>query len=124
MNLKAEYPRFHLNEIANIVYVHSGRKPDVRTVRGILEASALPLKIVRLFDPYHEIPDGRERRIAVVSLHSSGWIGGDGLSVEYAGQTLSRYDVSLSSKRVQRSTKRLLEDVSNPRLFATRYGRS
>ena len=52
------------------------------------------------------------------------WIGGDGLSVEYAGQTLSRYDISLSSKRAQRSAKLLLEDVSNPRLFATKYGRS
>ncbi len=73
VSLKAEYPPFNLNEIANIVYVHSGRKPDVRTVRGVLEGSALPLKIVRLFEPYHQIPDGRERRVAVVSLHSSGW---------------------------------------------------
>ena len=73
VSLKAEYPPFNLNEIANIVYVHSGRKPDVRTVRNVLEGSALPLRIVRLFDPYHEIKEGRERRVAVVSLHSSGW---------------------------------------------------
>ncbi len=72
VSLKAEYPPFNLNEIANVVYVHSGRKPDVRTVRGVFEGSALPLKIVRLFDPYHEIAQGRERRVAVVSLHSSG----------------------------------------------------
>lgn len=51
------------------------------------------------------------------------WIGGDGLAVEYAGQTLSRYDVSLVSGKADR-VKRSLEDVSNPRLFATRYGRS
>jgi len=73
VSLKAEYPPFKLNEIANIVYVHSGRKPDVRTVRNVLQGSALPLKIVRLFAPYHEIKEGRERRVAVVSLHSSGW---------------------------------------------------
>lgn len=73
VNLKAEYPPFNLNEIANIVYVHSGRKSDVRTVRNVLEGSALPLKMVRLFAPYHEIPEGRERKMAVVSLHSSGW---------------------------------------------------
>ena len=73
VGLKAEYPPFNLNEIANIVYVHSGRKPDVRTVRGVLEEIALPLKVVRLFEPYHEIEEGRERRIALVSLHSSGW---------------------------------------------------
>ena len=65
--------RSDLNEIANIVYVHLGRKPDVRTVRSVLAESALPLKIVRLFDPYHEIREGRERRLAVVSLHSAGW---------------------------------------------------
>ena len=52
------------------------------------------------------------------------WIGNKGLSIEYAGQTLSRYDVSLSSKRAQRPEKQSLEDVSNPRLFATKYGRS
>ena len=51
------------------------------------------------------------------------WIGNEGLSVEYAGQTLSRYDVSLVSKKAGR-VKRSLEDVSNARLFATRYGRS
>ena len=49
------------------------------------------------------------------------WIGGDDLSVEYAGQTLSRYDISLSSKKTRRSAKHSLHDVSNPRLFATRY---
>lgn len=73
VNLKAEYPPFNLNEIANIVYVHSGRKSDVRTVQNVLEGSALPLKIVRLFAPYHRLPKGRERRMAVVSLHSTGW---------------------------------------------------
>lgn len=40
------------------------------------------------------------------------WLGDDGLAVEYAGQTLSRYDVSLSGAMK-------LEDVANPRLFAT-----
>lgn len=73
VRLKAEYHPFNLNEIANIVYVHSRRKPDVRTIRSVLAESALPLKIVRLLAPYHEIEEGRERRMAVVSLHSSGW---------------------------------------------------
>ncbi len=49
VNLKAEYPPFNLNEIANIVYVHSGRKPDVRTVRNVLEGSGstVPCSILR-----------------------------------------------------------------------------
>ncbi len=45
------------------------------------------------------------------------WLGNDGLVVEYAGQTLSRYDVSLSPGEGK------LEDVTNPRLFATKYQR-
>jgi putative transposase len=43
------------------------------------------------------------------------WLGGDSLSIEYGGQTLSRYDVSLSSGSAK------LEAVRNPRLFVTEY---
>jgi len=43
------------------------------------------------------------------------WLSNDGLSIEYGGQILSSYDVSLSSG----ATK--LKDVTNPRLFVTRY---
>ena len=42
------------------------------------------------------------------------WLGGDSLSIEYGGQTLSRYDVSLSLGAK-------LESVTNPRLFASPY---
>ena len=40
------------------------------------------------------------------------WLGGGEMAVEYAGRTLSRYDVLLS-----RDT--MLEEVMNPRLFST-----
>ena len=43
------------------------------------------------------------------------WLGIDGLVVEYGGDTLSRYDVSLSSGETK------LEAVTNPRLLATKY---
>jgi hypothetical protein len=43
------------------------------------------------------------------------WLGNEGLSVEYGGRTLSRYDVSFSPGSGK------LEDVSNPRLFVTSY---
>lgn len=42
------------------------------------------------------------------------WLGEGEMAVEYGGQTLSRYDVSLS-----REAK--LEAVTNPRLFASPY---
>jgi hypothetical protein len=42
------------------------------------------------------------------------WLGDGEMAVEYAGRTLSRYDVSLS-----RDAK--LDAVTNPRLFASPY---
>ncbi len=73
VDLKAEYPPFNLNEIANIAYVVFGRRPDVRTVRQALSEEAWPLKLQRDYPPYHEIPNPRERRTAVVKLHARGW---------------------------------------------------
>lgn len=43
------------------------------------------------------------------------WLGDGEMAVEYAGRTLSRYDVSLSRDAE-------LKAVNNPRLFATPYG--
>ncbi|MBA4116933.1 MAG: hypothetical protein H0X71_11005 [Rubrobacter sp.] len=42
------------------------------------------------------------------------WLGDGQMAVEYGGQTLSRYDVSLSREA-------RLEAVTNPRLFVTPY---
>jgi len=44
------------------------------------------------------------------------WLGTDDLSVEYGGQTLSRYDVSFSPGR-----RKGLKEVTNPQLFASRH---
>ena len=51
VDLKAEYPAFNLSEIANIVYVVFGRRPDVRTVRKVLDEEAWPLKLGRDYPP-------------------------------------------------------------------------
>jgi transposase len=73
VDLKAEYPPFNTNEIANIAYVVFDRRPDVRTVRQVLSEVAWPLKLERDYPPYHEIEDPKERRRAVVELHARGW---------------------------------------------------
>src|SRR5215217_867757 len=73
VDLKAEYPGFNLNEIANVCYVLFGRRPDHKTVRRVLAEEPVPLRMGRRFPPYHEIPERRERRLAVVALHSEGW---------------------------------------------------
>jgi putative transposase len=73
VDLKAEYPGFNPNEIANACYVRFGRRPDRKTVRRVLEEEAIPLRFVRRFASYGEIAEGRERRLAVVALHAEGW---------------------------------------------------
>ena len=72
VDLKAEYPPFNLNEIANVVHSCFGRKPDVRSVRRVLDEEALPLKLVRNYPRYHEM-DSYERRAAIVELRVDGW---------------------------------------------------
>jgi len=73
VDLKAEYPRFNLNEIANVVRAAFGRKPDVRSVERVLEEEPVPLKMVRRYPPYHEAEDVREARAAIVALRLDGW---------------------------------------------------
>jgi len=73
VDLKAEYPSFNLNEIAGAVYVRFGRRPDHKTIRRVLAEEPIPLRFVRCYPPYHDIPERRERRAAVVALHAEGW---------------------------------------------------
>ena len=73
VDLKAEHPALKNNEIKNIVYVRTGRRLGNHTAARILSEEVVPLKLSRLFEPYHEIEDSRERRGAVVALHLDGW---------------------------------------------------
>ncbi len=73
LDLKAEYPRFNLNEIANVVRAAFGRKPDVRSIERVLEEEPMPLRMVRRYPPYHEAGDVLEARAAVVALRLDGW---------------------------------------------------
>jgi putative transposase len=73
VDLNAEYPSFSLGEIAKICYVRFGRMPSRHTVKKVLEKEPVPLRIIRRYPPYHEIPEVRERRLAVLALHSEGW---------------------------------------------------
>lgn len=67
VDLKAEYPPFNLNEIANVVRGRFGRKPDVRSVRRVLDAEAIPLRgcvrnrsgNYRRGKPVTEVPSGQ-----------------------------------------------------------------
>jgi hypothetical protein len=65
VDLKAEYPRFNLNEIANVVRAAFGRKPDVRSIERVLEEEPVSLKMVRRYPPYHEADDVLDARVAL-----------------------------------------------------------
>lgn len=75
VDLKAEYPPFNLNEIANVVRACFGRKPDVRSVRRVLEEEALPLKLHRSYPLYREMEatSPGAGRAAIVELRVDGW---------------------------------------------------
>src|ERR671912_825280 len=73
VDLKAEYPGFNPNEIANACHVRFGRRPDRKTVKRVLAEEPVPLRMVRRFAPYHEIEEAVQRRRAVVALHAEGW---------------------------------------------------
>ena len=73
VDLRAEYPPFNLNEIANVVGVCFGRKPDVRSVERVLSEEAIPLKMERNYPLYYEMENSAERRAAIVELRVDGW---------------------------------------------------
>lgn len=73
VDLKVQHPPLSLGEIATICYVQFGKKPSKNTVKAVLREEPAPLFPKRHFPPYHEMPEGRERRRAVVRLHAEGW---------------------------------------------------
>ncbi|MDP9480640.1 MAG: helix-turn-helix domain-containing protein, partial [Actinomycetota bacterium] len=73
VELKAEHPKLNANEIANIVFVRTGRRLGKHTPGRVLAEEVVPLKLSRLFEPYHDAPDRKEAREAVVALHLDGW---------------------------------------------------
>lgn len=73
VDLHAEYPDFHLREIAAICYVRFGRKPSHHSVKLVLAAGPAPSRSSRRFPPYAQITDPFQRRLAVVCLHAEGW---------------------------------------------------
>ena len=73
LDLKAEHPGLNPSEISRVCYVRFGRRPARKTVKRVLAEEPLPLRFVRRFPPYHEIPERRDARAAVVALHADGW---------------------------------------------------
>src|SRR5215218_332713 len=62
VELKAKHPALNNNEIKNIVYVRTGRRLGDHTAERVLSEEVVPLKLSRLFEPYHQMENSRERR--------------------------------------------------------------
>lgn len=73
VELKAEHPKLSNTEISNIVHVRTGRRLGEHTPGRVLAEEVVPLKLPRLFEPYHEGHDVKESRRAVVALDLDGW---------------------------------------------------
>jgi len=99
VELKAEHPKLNNNEISNIVYVCTGRRLGKHTPARVLADEVVPLKLSRLFEPYHETEDSRDRRDAVVALHLDGW----------STKAVASY-LGISKKTVYRVIGRWLEE--------------
>jgi putative transposase len=127
-----------VNEIANVVRACFGRKPDVRSVRRVLDEEALPLKLERNYPRYQEM-DSRERRAAIVELRVDGWsvksiavyLGAHGTTVYQALRRFKEEDTSgLADKSrgrpagVRKVTLAAIEEVRklarNPQIGAFR----
>jgi putative transposase len=99
VDLKAGHPGLNPNEISRICYVRFGRGPARKTIKRVLAEEPAPLRMVRRFPPYHEIPEHKERRRAVVALHAEGW----------AAKAITSY-LRVGTSTVYRGLKRWVEE--------------
>ncbi len=73
VDLHAELPLMSWREIAEVCYIWYGRKPDHKNVKRIATSGLPPSLQARRYQPWHQIPDRAERKLAVIRLHSEGW---------------------------------------------------
>src|SRR5437764_1940600 len=73
VDLHAELPSMSWREIAEVCYIRYGRKPDHKNVKRIATCGHPPSLSARRYQPWHQIPDPAERKLAVIRLHSEGW---------------------------------------------------
>src|SRR5260221_6529635 len=73
VDLHAELPAMSWREIAEVCYIRYGRRPDHKNVKRIATSGPPPSLKERRYQPWHQIPDPAERKLAVIRLHSEGW---------------------------------------------------
>src|SRR2546425_358620 len=73
VDLHAELPTMSWREIAEVCYIRYARRPDHKSVKHIATSSPPSSLQTRRYQPWHQIPDPAERKLAVIRLHSEGW---------------------------------------------------
>src|SRR5947207_6784160 len=73
IDLHFELPTMSWREIAEVCYIRYGRRPDHKSVKYIATSSPPSSRRVHRYQPWHQIPDPAERKLAVIQRHSEGW---------------------------------------------------
>lgn len=73
IDVHAEYPEHHVDEIARIIYIQFGRRPSAQTIKLTLATGPKPSRTTRRFPLFSEMTDPCERRLAIIKLHAEGW---------------------------------------------------
>jgi transposase len=73
IDLHAEAPFMSWREIAEICYIQYGRRPSHHSVKQIATSPLRPSLSARRYQPWHQISDPAERKLAAIRLHSQGW---------------------------------------------------
>jgi putative transposase len=117
VDLHAEYQEHHVDEIARIIYVQFGRRPSAQTIKLTLANGPKPSRTTRRFPLFSEMTDPRERRLALIKLHTEGWTPTSIAS--YLGT--SRQTVYATLKRwIEEQFAGLPDKSSRPHLPATK----
>ncbi len=73
VDLHAELPTMPWREIAEVCYIQYGRKPSHHSIKHIATSGQKPSLSARRYQPWHQIPDPAERKLAAIRLHAEGW---------------------------------------------------
>ena len=73
VDLHFELPTMSWREIADICYIRYGRKPSHHSSKHIATSGPRSSLPARRYQPWHQIPDPAERKLAAIRLHAEGW---------------------------------------------------
>ena len=73
VDLHHEMPTMSWREIAEVCYIRYARRPHHKHVKRIATSGPPPSLQARRYQPWYQIPDPAERKLAAIRLHAEGW---------------------------------------------------